>query len=47
MTDSTIAMMEELRKLELGLDGDTLREMASIEGEMLMELEVEKQIGAP
>ena len=46
MTDPTIGMMEELRKLDLGLDGDVLREIVRIMSQMLMELEVERQIGA-
>ena len=46
MTDSTMAMEEESRKLGSGLDGDTVREIARIVSQMLMESEVEQQIGA-
>jgi putative transposase len=46
MTDTTMALMELLRKHELDIDGDFLREVAQIMMQMLIELEAEQQIGA-
>jgi len=46
MTNPTIALMEYLRKFDLDLDGDVLREMIRVLTQMVMEMEVEQQIGA-
>ena len=46
MTNPTIALLEYLRKLDLDLDGDVLREMARVLTQKVMEMEVEQQIGA-
>ncbi len=46
MTSPTVALRNELCKLGLSLDGDSLREMVRVMSQMLMELEVEEQVGA-
>ena len=46
MTDITMALMELLRKHELGIDSDFLREGVQIMMQMLIELEAGQQIGA-
>jgi transposase-like protein len=46
MTDPTMALKEYLRKHELGLDVDFLREAVQMMMQMLIELEVSQQIGA-
>ena len=46
MTNPTIALVEYMRKSGLDLDGDVLREMARVMTQMVMEMEVEQQIGA-
>ena len=46
MTKPTVAVLEYLRKLNLDLDEDVLREMIRVLTQMVMELEVEEQIGA-
>ena len=46
MTDPTIALKEHMRKLTQDRDGDVLREMTRILTQMVMEMEVEQQIGA-
>jgi transposase-like protein len=46
MTDITMALMELLRKHELDIDSDFLREGVQIMMQMLIELEVGQQIGA-
>ncbi|UCC54294.1 MAG: IS256 family transposase [Anaerolineaceae bacterium] len=46
MTDITMALMELLRKHELDIDGDFLREGVQIMMQMLIELEASEQIGA-
>ena len=46
MTNPTIALLEYSRKLDLDLDGDVLREMTHVLTQMVMQMEVEQQIGA-
>lgn len=46
MTDVNMALMELLRKYELEIDGDFLREGAQIMMQMLIELEAGQKIGA-
>ena len=46
MTDITMALMEMLRKHELDIDRDLLREGVQIMMQRLIELEAEQQIGA-
>ena len=46
MTEPTIALLEYLRKLDLDLDGDVLREMARVLTQKVMEMEVKQPIGA-
>ena len=46
MTDITMAFMELLRKHELEIDSDFLREGVQIMMQKLIELEAEQQIGA-
>lgn len=46
MTDITMALMELLRKHELDIDGDFLREGVQLLMQMLIELEASEQIGA-
>ena len=46
MTDTSMTLMEYLRKVGADLDGDFLREGARLVSQMAIELEVERQIGA-
>ncbi|HET6446671.1 MAG TPA: hypothetical protein VFI27_19055 [candidate division Zixibacteria bacterium] len=46
MTDITMVLMELLRKHELNIDSDFLREGIEILMQMLIELEAGQQIGA-
>ena len=46
MTDPTMALLEYLRKQEIGLDADFLREAVQMMMQMLIELEVSQQTGA-
>ena len=46
MTDITMALMELLRKHELDIDSDFLREGVQLLMQMLIELEASEQIGA-
>jgi transposase-like protein len=46
MTDPMMALLKYLRKQEIGLDADFLREAVQVMMQMLIELEVAQQIGA-
>lgn len=46
MTNATIALQEYLRKLGMDQDKNFLQESVRIMSQMLMELEVQKQMGA-
>jgi putative transposase len=46
MTDPTMALMELLRKHNLEIDGDFLREAVQLLMQRLIELEASEQIGA-
>ncbi len=46
MTSPTMALMDYLRKQEMGLDPDFLREAVQVMMELLVEIEVAQQIGA-
>ena len=46
MTDPMMALLKYLRKQEIGLDADFLREAVQVMMQMLIELEAAQQIGA-